>query len=144
MEVVAGGKAGLTAKQKTIIDKCVRTIYRPYLENPIPEKIPILEDLYNALIDIKKAEAQELADALELYVHGSLNVFNHRTKINVNNRLICFNLKELGSTLRELGMLVLQDHVWNKVTINRNNNKKTGSGAKRFEELQVISKPWTY
>ncbi|MCQ6305803.1 VirB4-like conjugal transfer ATPase, CD1110 family [Bacillus cereus] len=135
MEVVAGGKAGLTAKQKTIIDKCVRTIYRPYLENPIPEKIPILEDLYNALIDIKKAEAQELADALELYVHGSLNVFNHRTKINVNNRLICFNLKELGSTLRELGMLVLQDHVWNKVTINRNNNKKTWYYMDEFHKL---------
>ncbi|MDA2637787.1 conjugal transfer protein TraE [Bacillus cereus] len=135
MEVVAGGKAGLTAKQKTIIDKCVRTIYRPYLENPIPEKIPILGDLYNALIDIKKAEGQELADALELYVHGSLNVFNHRTKINVNNRLICFNLKELGSTLRELGMLVLQDHVWNKVTVNRNKNKKTWYYMDEFHKL---------
>ncbi|MCQ6339925.1 conjugal transfer protein TraE [Bacillus cereus] len=135
MEVVAGGKAGLTAKQKTLVDKCVRLIYRSYLENPIPENIPILEDLYKALVATKKTEGEELADALELYVYGSLNVFNHRTKINVNNRLICFNIKELGSNLRELGMLVLQDHVWNKVTKNRNENKKTWYYMDEFHKL---------
>jgi len=135
MELVAGGKAGLTAKQKTIVDKCVRIIYRPFLENPIPENIPILEDLYNAFNDIKRAEGRELADALELYVHGSLNVFNHRTTIDVNNRLICFNIKELGSNLRELGMLVLQDHVWNKVTINRDKDKKTWYYMDEFHKL---------
>ncbi|PEQ04859.1 VirB4-like conjugal transfer ATPase, CD1110 family [Bacillus toyonensis] len=135
MEVVAGGKSGLTAKQKTIVDKCVRVIYRPYLENPTPENIPILEDLYNALLETKRVEGEELADALELYVHGSLNVFNHHTTINVNNRLVCFNIKELGSNLRELGMLVLQDHVWNKVTINRNKNKKTWYYMDEFHKL---------
>jgi len=135
MELVAGGKAGLTARQKSIIDKCVRIIYRPYLENPIKDNIPILEDLFNAFIATKKVEGQELADALELYVHGSLNVFNHRTSIDANNRLISFNIKELGSNLRELGMLVLQDHVWNKVTINRNRNKKTWYYMDEFHKL---------
>lgn len=135
MQVIAGGRSGLTAIQKTIIDKCVRIIYRPYLENPTPDNIPILEDLYNALFDNKRAEGKELADALELYVHGSLNVFNHPTDVNVNNRLICFNIKELGSNLRELGMLVLQDHVWNKVTINRNKNKKTWYYMDEFHKL---------
>ncbi|HEF1857481.1 TPA: conjugal transfer protein TraE, partial [Bacillus cereus] len=135
MEVIAGGKAGLTAKQKTIIDKCVRIIYRAYLDNPIDRNIPVLGDLYNALNETGKAEGIELADALELYVHGSLNVFNHPTSVNVNNRLICFNIKELGANLRELGMLVLQDHVWNKVTINRNLDKKTWYYMDEFHKL---------
>lgn len=135
MELIAGGKAGLTARQKTIVDKCVRIIYRPFLESPVPENIPILEDLYNAFIETKKVEGQELADALELYVLGSLNVFNHRTAINTKNRLICFNIQELGSNLRELGMLVLQDHVWNKVTINRNRSKKTWYYMDEFHKL---------
>ena len=135
MELIAGGKAGLTARQKTIVDKCVRVIYRPFLESPVPENIPILEDLYNAFIETKKVEGQELADALELYVLGSLNVFNHRTTINTKNRLICFNIQELGSNLRELGMLVLQDHVWNKVTINRNLSKKTWYYMDEFHKL---------
>lgn len=135
MELIAGGKAGLTARQKTIVDKCTRIIYRPYIENPIPENIPILEDLYKAFIDTKRPEGQELADALELYVSGSLNVFNNRTTINTNNRLVCFNIQELGSNLRELGMLVLQDHVWNKVTINRNRNKKTWYYMDEFHKL---------
>lgn len=135
MELIAGGKAGLTARQKTIIDKCVRVIYRPFLESPIPENIPILEDLYKSLVDTGKVEGQDLADALELYVSGSLNVFNNRTTINTNNRLICFNIQELGSNLRELGMLVLQDHVWNKVTVNRNKSKKTWYYMDEFHKL---------
>jgi len=135
MELIAGGKKGLTAKEKTIVDKCTRLIYRPYLENPKPDNIPILEDLYNAFIETERTEGQELADALELYVSGSLNVFNHRTTINTNNRLICFNIQELGSNLRELGMLVLQDHVWNKVTMNRNRSKKTWYYMDEFHKL---------
>lgn len=135
MELIAGGKAGLTPRQKTIVDKCVRIIYRPFLENPIPDNIPILEDLYNEFIATEKVEGRELADALELYVSGSLNVFNHRTTVNTKNRLIAFNIKELGSNLRELGMLILQDHVWNKVTINRNRNKTTWYYMDEFHKL---------
>lgn len=120
MEVIAGGNTGLSAKEKSIIDKCVQIIYRDYINNPIQENIPLLEDLYDSLVDMKLDESNELANSLELYVHGSLNVFNHHTTAQPNNRLLCFNIKELGSNLRELGMLVLQDHVWNKVTTNRN------------------------
>lgn len=120
MEIIAGGKTGLTAKEKSIIDRCVQIVYKEYINDPKPENVPILEDLYNAFKDTKTEEGKELADSLELYVHGSLNVFNNRTTIQPDNRLLCFNIKELGSNLRELGMLVLQDHVWNKVTANRN------------------------
>lgn len=135
MELIAGGKTGLSARQKTIVDKCVRQIYKPFLENPNTENIPILEDLFNAFKKSNSVEGNELADALELYVHGSLNVFNNRTSINTNNRLICFNIKELGSNLRELGMLVLQDHVWNKVTVNRNRSKRTWYYMDEFHKL---------
>ncbi|UOE96316.1 conjugal transfer protein TraE [Alkalihalobacillus sp. LMS39] len=134
MQLIAGGKTGLTARQKTIVDKCVQIIYRPFIENPIPENIPILENLFNAFKNSNSVEGNDLADALELYVHGSLNIFNNRTTINTNNRLICFNIKELGSNLRELGMLVLQDHVWNKVTMNRN-KKRTWYYMDEFHKL---------
>lgn len=135
MQMIAGGKSGLTAKQKTITDKCTRIIYRDYIENPTEENIPILEDLYNELLNQNSVEAQDMADALELYVHGSLNVFNHRTTIDTNNRLICFNIQELGSNLKDLGMLILQDHVWNRVTVNRNKSKKTWYYMDEFHKL---------
>lgn len=135
MELIAGGKVGLTARQKTIVDRSVREVYRPYVNNPVPENIPILEDLYDSFRKSGTVEGNELADALELYVHGSLNVFNNRTTIDTNNRLICFNIKELGSNLRDLGMLVLQDHVWNKVTSNRNKNKRTWYYMDEFHKL---------
>lgn len=120
MEVIAGGKTGLTPKEKSIVDRCVQVIYKDFLNNPIESNVPLLEDLYNAFLNTKTVEGNDLASSLELYVHGSLNVFNHRTTIQPDNRLLCFNIKELGSNLRQLGMLVLQDHVWNKVTTNRN------------------------
>ena len=135
MQLIAGGKAGLSARQKTIVDKCVRQIYKRFIANPTSDNVPILEDLFNAFKESGTVEGNELADALELYVHGSLNVFNHRTSINANNRLICFNIKELGSNLRELGMLVLQDHVWNKVTVNRNRSKRTWYYMDEFHKL---------
>ena len=135
MQLIAGGKAGLSARQKTIVDKCVRQIYKRFIANPTSDNVPILEDLFNTFKESGTVEGNELADALELYVHGSLNVFNHRTSINANNRLICFNTKELGSNLRELGMLVLQDHVWNKVTVNRNRSKRTWYYMDEFHKL---------
>ena len=135
MQLIAGGKAGLSARQKTIVDKCVRQIYKRFIANPTSDNVPILEDLFNTFKESGTVEGNELADALELYVHGSLNVFNHRTSINANNRLICFNIKELGSNLRELGMLVLQDHVWNKVTVNRNRSKRTWYYMDEFHKL---------
>lgn len=135
MQMIAGGKHGLTAKQKTLTDKATRTIYRKYIENPVSENIPILEDLFNEFKNMRIHEADDMADALELYVHGSLNVFNNRTTIDTQNRFICFNIQELGSNLKDLGMLILQDHVWNKVTANRNKHKKTWYYMDEFHKL---------
>jgi hypothetical protein len=80
-ELIVGGKEGLTPTEKTIIDRCVRLVYREYLAYPHPEKMPILEDLYNIIRKQTEAEAQNVATALEFYVTGSLNVFNHRTNV---------------------------------------------------------------
>ena len=90
-ELIVGGKDGLQPVEKTIIDRCVRMVYRNYLNDPRPENMPVLEDLYNALRQQDEKEAQYIATALEIYVTGSLNVFNHRTNVNVNNRVA--NLK---------------------------------------------------
>lgn len=118
-ELIVGGKEGLQPVEKSIIDRCVRLIYNDYLADPVPEKMPILSDLYHALEEQEEKEAQHIRAALEIYVTGSLNVFNHRTNVELNNRLVCFDIKELGKQLKKLGMLVVQDQVWNRVTVNR-------------------------
>ena len=124
-ELVIGGKEGLQPVEKTVIDRCVRLVYRDYLADPTPEKMPILEDLYNALLKQEEKEAHYIATALEIYVTGSLNVFNHRTNVNVNNRIVCYDIKELGKQMKKLGMLIVQDQVWGRVTANRSSGKST-------------------
>jgi len=134
-ELIVGGKEGLQPVEKTIIDRCVRLVYRDYLNDPVPEKMPILEDLYNALRSQDEKEAQYIATALEIYVTGSLNVFNHRTNININNRIVSFDIKELGKQLKKIGMLIVQDAVWNRVTVNRDAQKSTRYFADEFHLL---------
>ena len=124
-ELIVGGKDGLMPVEKTIIDRCVRMVYRDYLSDPVPENMPILEDLYNELRRQEEKEAQYIATALEIYVSGSLNVFNHRTNINIANRIVSFDIKELGKQLKKIGMLIVQDAVWTRVTINREAHKST-------------------
>ena len=124
-ELIVGGKDGLMPVEKTIIDRCVRMVYRDYLSDPKPENMPILEDLYNELRRQEEKEAQYIATALEIYVTGSLNVFNHRTNVNIQNRIVSYDIKELGKQLKKVGMLIVQDQVWNRVTVNREAHKST-------------------
>ena len=124
-ELILGGRNGLEPIEKTIIDRCVRLVYREFLLDPQTDKMPILEDLYNLILKQPEPAAQRIATALELYVKGSLSVFNHRTNVDIDNRIVCFDIKELGKQLKKIGMLVVQDCVWNKVTINRTNRKST-------------------
>ena len=124
-ELIVGGKNGLEPIEKTIIDRCVRLVYRDYLANPDTAEMPILQDLYDLMLKQTEPEAQRIATALEMYVTGSLNVFNHRTNVDMNNRLICFDIKELGKQLKKIGMLIVQDCVWNRVTVNRAEHKST-------------------
>ncbi|MBQ7930474.1 MAG: ATP-binding protein, partial [Clostridia bacterium] len=134
-ELVVGGKEGLQPVEKTIIDRCVRLVYREYLNDPVPEKMPVLGDLYDELRRQEEKEAQYIATALEIYVTGSLNVFNHRTNINIDNRVVSFDIKELGKQLKKIGMLIVQDAVWNRVTVNRDAKKSTRYYADEFHLL---------
>ena len=124
-ELIVGGKDGLQPVEKTVIDRCVRLVYREYLADPKPEKMPILEDLYNALLKQEEKEAHYIATALEIYVTGSLNVFNHRTNVDIHSRIVSYDIKELGKQLKKIGMLIVQDQVWNRVTVNREARKST-------------------
>jgi type IV secretory pathway VirB4 component len=126
MELVVGGKAGLKPEEKSAIDFAVSRIYGRYFEDPKPEKMPILQDLYDELLSHKDdAVSQHIAQCMYLYVEGSNNLFNHRTNVDMNNRIVCFDIKSLGKTLKKLGMLVVQDAVWNRVTVNREMHKYT-------------------
>ena len=125
-DLIIGGKEGLSPIERTIIDRCTRLVYRDYLQDPLPENMPILGDLYELLLKQSEPEAQNIATALEIYVNGSLNVFNHRSNIDMNNhRVLCFQLKSLGKALKEIGLLIMQDAVWNRVTTNRSKHKTT-------------------
>lgn len=124
-ELIVGGKEGLQPIEKTVIDRCVHQIYQHYFEDPKPENMPLLEDLYHALLQQEEKEARRVATALEIYVKGSLNLFNHRTNVDINNRFVCYDIKELGKQLKKIGMLIVQDQVWGRVTANRSAGKTT-------------------
>lgn len=134
-ELVMGGKTGLEAIERTVIDRAVKAIYRPYLANPCPENMPILSDLHQALLDQHLPEADRVAQALDLYVSGSLNVFNHKTNVDIHNRLVSFDIKELGKQLKKLGMLIIQDQIWGRVTQNRSQGRATWYFADEFHLL---------
>ena len=134
-ELVVGGKEGLQPVEKTVIDRCVHQIYNRYFNDPRPENMPLLEDLYNALLQQEEKEAHHVATALEIYVKGSLSLFNHRTNVDIQNRLVCYDIKELGKQMKKIGMLVVQDQVWGRVTANRSEGKSTRFYADEFHLL---------
>ena len=134
-ELVVGGKEGLLPVEKTVIDRCVHLIYRRYFAAPRPENMPLLEDLYEALLQQEEKEAHHVATALEIYVKGSLNLFNHRTNVDVNNRIVCYDIKELGKQMKKIGMLVVQDQVWGRVTANRSAGRSTRYYVDEFHLL---------
>ena len=147
-DAIAGGKEGLENDEKGIIDSCIGKLYDKYFEDPKPENMPILEDLYNALLNYEpdrvvtedlakdaKRKAIRIANSLVLYVHGSQNYFNHRSTVNANNRIICFDIRDLGNQLKELGMLIVQDAVWNRVSANRERKISTRYYCDEFHLL---------
>ena len=134
-ELIVASKDGLQPVEKTVIDRCTRLVYRDYLQDPRPEKMPVLGDLYALLNEQEEPEAKRLATALEIYVTGSLNVFNHHTNVDLTNRLVCYDIKELGKGLKKIAMLILQDQVWNRVTVNRAAHKTTWFYCDEFHLL---------
>lgn len=125
LETILGGKRGLSPKEISIIDACTRKVYMRYIGNPVPENMPILEDLYKELKKNEYDEGKELAAAMEMYVTGSYNLFNNRTNVNIDNRIVCYDIKSLSGRLKDMGMLIIQNAIWDRVTINRAQKKKT-------------------
>ena len=125
MEIIVSDRYGLTSMERNTIDKCVKQIYnRFFANNPSPETMPTLANLLKELKSCGE-KAERLASSLEMYVTGSQNIFNHRTTVDMNNRIICFDIRDLSNQLRKLGMLIVQETVWSKVSQNRKIQKAT-------------------
>ncbi len=125
MEIVIGGRKGLSPVQASIIDVAASNVYQRFLKNPSPENMPTLEDLYIEIDGMDTDEAANVAAAMARFVHGSSNLFNHQTNVDINNRLVCFDIRSLGTQLKKIGMMTVQDHVWNRVIANRKKQKYT-------------------
>lgn len=119
------GKGGVNAIQKSIVDRCLANVYKNYIKRGYMGKVPTLVDLCNDLKQQPEAEALELATAMELFASGSHSTFAQKTNVNVENRLICYDILELGSQLMPIGMLVVLDSILNRITKNRAEGRET-------------------
>ena len=123
-EQLIGGN-NLGAVQKSIIDRCTASVYRTYQQNNYTGEVPTLQDFRAELLKQSEPEAQEIALAIELFTNGSLNTFAKKTNVNTNNRLICYDILDLGKQLMPIGMLVVLDSILNRITQNRAKGKNT-------------------
>ena len=123
-EQLIGGQ-NLGAKQKSLIDRCTTSVYRKYLQSNYRDNPPTLQDFHGELLKQSEPEAQEIALAIELFTSGSLNTFAKPTNVDVNNRLICYDILDLGKQLLPIGMLVVLDSILNRITQNRAKGKNT-------------------
>lgn len=124
-ELLVGGKSGLTAAQKTVVDRACKITYQPYFANPHKYPVPTLKDFHKILKEQPEKEAISIALSMELYIEGSLSVFANPTNIDTNNRFIIFDIRDLGKQLKTMGMLIVLDQIWNRITQNRALGKRT-------------------
>lgn len=155
LETMLGNGARLTPMQKSIVDRCIQQIYNPYLEYlqslpPGPDgrkktidrdHCPTMQSLYQALLNQPQAEAQYLALVMETYTTGSFDTFAHRTNVDLDSRLIIYDIKNIGTNLRELALKVCTNDIWNKMIDNRKNGKWTWMYVDEFHLL--LSNPST-
>lgn len=137
-ELILGNHAALSKKETAVIDTACKNIYHRFAKNPAPENMPVLSDLYEELRSMPgemQRIGMDLSIALSRYVTGSLSYFNHRSNININARLVCFDLKEMDANQRDLTMLIIQDTIWNRVTWNRVRGKTTWVDIDEFHLL---------
>lgn len=121
-DLILGGKAGLNEQEKSCIDRACQIIYSRYANNPTSENEPILGLLYNELVNMQapfEELGKYLAVSLDRYVSGSLSYFNHKSTFKLNNRIICFNLKDMDKEQLDAAMFIIQEHIWSKVAKNR-------------------------
>lgn len=122
-QLIGGYQLG--AKEKSLIDRCTASVYRKYLQSNYKGQPPTLQDFRAELLNQSEPEAQDIALAIELFTSGSLNTFAKPTNVNVHNRLICYDILDLGKQLLPIGMLVVLDSILNRITQNRVKGKNT-------------------
>ena len=115
----------LGAKEKSIIDRCTANVYREYINNNYQGKIPTLKEFREELLKQEEPEAKQIALAIEMYSNGSFGVFAKETNVNINNRIVCYDILDLGKQLKPLGMLVVLDSILNRITLNRKKGRNT-------------------
>lgn len=140
-EIAIGGRYGLSPMEISIIDRCVMNIYEPYLahlqetgKSIDMETAPTMLDFYNELLRQPQMEAQNLALSMERYVRTQ-DIFSHHTNVNINNRFVVFNVKDIGSGLKELGLQICLDHIWNQMILNASEGKRTWIYIDEFHNL---------
>lgn len=132
LETVIGDRFGLTAGQKSLIDRCVKEVYKPYLNSLDPEtglydqnQLPTLKTFYELLRNQHGYDALQLSDSLELYVTGSQNLFAFPTNVEYSKRFVVYDIKEIGQSMKTLGLLVVLDNIWNRIVASQKLNKNT-------------------
>ena len=118
------GKSGISPEQKTIIDNCLHEVYRDFLLGNTTE-MPTLKDYYDILCKQTSEEAKPLYMSLELYVNGSMKTFAYPSNVDVNNRVVVYDIKDLGKQLKPLGMMVVLENLWDKIVRNRERGIRT-------------------
>lgn len=126
------GAGNLSAKEKSILDRCTADVYRDYMRGGYQGEIPTLKDLYRQLMLQPEDEARGLALSSELFINGSLNTFAQPTNVNTKSRIIAYDIRELGEQLMPLGMLVTLDSIFNRVIQNWKKGKTTWIFADEF------------
>lgn len=124
-ELLVGGKDGLAAAQRTIIDRAVKLTYQDYFKHPEAVKMPTLKDFFRRIKEQPETEAASIALSLEIYIEGSLSTFAHPTNVDTNKRFIVYDIRDLGKQLKTMGMLIVLDQIWNRVTQNRATGRRT-------------------
>lgn len=133
-ETIVGGRFGLSVTQHSIIDRCVRSIYQPYIKymTDHPElgtsdlsKMPTMKHLYNELLKQEEPEARIIALALERFVTGSLDIFANRTNVDIKKRFVVYNIRDIGKGLKELGLQVCLNDIWNRTISNKKRGRRT-------------------
>ena len=131
-ETAVAGQFGLAPTQRSIIDRCVRKVYEPYLSSRNPEtgeydknKLPTLKDFYSYLRQQAGYDAMQLADSLEIYVTGSLDLFAYRTNVEYHKRFVVFDIKDVGATMKSMALLVVLDNIWNRIVSGRKEGRYT-------------------
>ena len=122
-QIVGSGKLG--TKEQSLVDRVARIVYRPYFRRGCTGKVPTLKDFHKELLKQPESEAKDLALAIELFTEGSLDTFAKTTNVNTDSHLICYDIRDLGKTLKTVGMLVVLDSIWNRIVRNKKRGRPT-------------------